>query len=92
MHVSASAYLPMKYRFRCIACLQVSQPELIGDLFPKTSSFMDCGREYSGEYVSTNTSKYVCNQRTAVFWRASPCNVLRDACSGLCSLSFSTYD
>ena len=34
----------------------------------KTGSFLVCGREYSGEYVSTSTSTYVRSQRTAVFW------------------------
>jgi hypothetical protein len=34
----------------------------------KTCSFLGCGRENSGEYVSTSTSKYVRNQRSAIFW------------------------
>ncbi len=80
MHACASAHLPMKYWSRCIACLQVSQPELVGKAFPKTSNFLDCGREHSGEYVSTSTCTYVRNQRTAVFWCAFPGNILRDAC------------
>ncbi len=39
MHVCAFAYQPMRYWFRCIACLQVSQPELDGDAFPKIAVF-----------------------------------------------------
>ena len=46
--------------------------------FRKTSSFLGCGREYSGEYVSTSTSTYVRSQRTAVFWHALA-SVIRDA-------------
>ena len=34
----------------------------------KTYSFLGCGREYSGGYVSTSTSTYVRNSRTTVFW------------------------
>jgi hypothetical protein len=37
---------------------------------PKTDSFLCCGMECSGEYVSTITSTYVRNQRTAVFGNA----------------------
>ena len=80
MHVCASAYLSMRYWLPCISSLQVSQLELVVDAFPKTSSFKDCGREYSGEYVSRSAITYVRSPRTSVFWCASPGIVLREAC------------
>ncbi len=43
----------------------------------KTGSFLGCGREYSGEYVSTITSTYKRSYITAVFLRALA-SVIRD--------------
>ncbi len=57
-------------------CMQAS-PQLDGAAFPKTDRFFVCGREYSGEYVSTSTGTYVRSQRTAVFWHALA-SVIRD--------------
>jgi len=44
-----------------------------------TSSFLGCGREYSGEFSSTSTSTYVRSQRTAAFWHV-PSQPGWDAC------------
>ena len=60
----------------CVVCLTTRS--LAGMPGQKTSSFLDCGREYSGEYVSTSTSTYVRSQRTAVFGHALA-SVIRDA-------------
>ena len=54
---------------------------------PKNDSFLGCGREYSGEYVSTITSTYGRNQRPAVFWHALA-SVIRVVVLWMYSLSF----
>ena len=64
LHVCAFAYHTNSVLVSCGARVPASG---LGAA-TKTGSFLVCGREYSGEYVSTSTSTYVRSQRTAVFW------------------------
>ena len=78
LHVCAFAYHTNSVLVSCGARVPASGLGAV----PKTCSFLVCGREYSGEYVSTSTSTYVRSQRTAVFWHdpnqlvgtLAPCN------------------